>query len=310
MVIFTTIFFKIFGALLTVLLGFMAGKWGNVKKDGIASLLFYFVAPIVYFAIPASASLKVSDLGITLVSFIIASCLSCFAFWSYSKLWKNNRVNILAFSAGTCNCGYLGIPIAAMIFDEHTLSIFALATIGVAMYEAVVGFYFCSRSNANVYDSIIKIIRLPILNASIIGCAIGLSDFSFPDFLGEFISDMRSTFALLGMVLIGLALANAENMKFNYKFAGATFFSKFIIYPLAFNAFIIADRFFLGWYGVNYHNALQLLCLMPLATSTILLSSLFKLYPEEMAASVLLAMLSSLIYIPAMSSFLLNDIVS
>ena len=310
MAIFTTIFFKIFGALLTVLLGFLAGKWGNVKKDGIASLLFYFVAPIVYFAIPASASLKISDLGITLVSFIITSCLSCFAFWSYGRIWKDSRVNILAFSAGTCNGGYLGIPIAAMIFDEHTLSIFVLATIGVAIYEAIVGFYFCSRSNANICDSIIKIIKLPILNAFIVGCAIGLSDFTFPDFLDEFIHDMRGTFALLGMVLIGLALANAEDMKFDYKFVGAAFFSKFVIYPLAFNLFIITDRFFLGWYGINYHNALQLLCLMPLATSNILLSSLFKLYPEKMAASVLLAMLFALIYIPAMSSFLLNDIVS
>lgn len=292
------------------MLGFLAGRLSGVKKDGITSLLFYFIAPVVYFAIPASASLKISDLGITLVSFIITSLLSCFAFWTYSKIWKDSRANILAFSAGTCNGGYLGIPIAAAIFDEHTLSIFVLSTIGVAIYEAIVGFYFCARSQANIYESIVKIIKLPILNAFIIGCAIGLSDFSLPAFFDEFIKDMRGTFALLGMVLIGLALANAEGIKFNYKFTGATFFSKFIIYPLAFNLFIITDQMFLGWYGVNYHNALQLLCLMPLATSTILLSSLFNLYPEEMAASALAAMLFALFYIPAMSSFLLNDIVS
>ena len=106
MTIFSIIFFKIFSSLFSVLLGFLAGKFANVTKDGIASLIFYFITPVVYFAIPASASLQLSDLGITLITFVITSSLSCLAYWYNRKIWKDLRPNILAFSAGTANSSY------------------------------------------------------------------------------------------------------------------------------------------------------------------------------------------------------------
>lgn len=305
MAIFSITFFKIFSSLLSVLLGFLAGKFAEVKKDGIASLLFYFITPIVYFAIPASASLKFNDFGITLITFVITSSLACFAYWFNCKLWKDLRPNILAFSAGTCNSSYLGIPIAAAIFDEHSLGIFVLASIGVAIYEVLVGFYFCTRSQFTVYETLLKMVKLPIFSAFILGCTIGLSDFTLPDFLDEFVKDMRGTFSILGMMLIGLALSCVNEFKFNYKFIGSAFFSKFVLYPLVFNLFIILDQLFFGWYDASYYNVLQLLCIMPLASSTILFSSLFNLYSEEMATATVLAMIFALLYIPAASSFLL-----
>ena len=52
MVIFNLVFFKVLSSLLSVLVGYLSGKFSNVEKDSIAALLFYFVAPIVFFAIP------------------------------------------------------------------------------------------------------------------------------------------------------------------------------------------------------------------------------------------------------------------
>ena len=183
-----------------------------------------------------------------------------------------------------------------------------LSSIGIASYEAIVGFYFCSLGQFTAYETLLKIVKLPILNAFAVGCLIGLSDYNLPSFLNEFVVDMRGTFSVLGMMLIGLALSSVDKFKLNYKFTGSAFFAKFILYPLAFNLFIIIDQLFLGWYSVSYYNAMQLLCIMPLASSTILFSSLFNLYSEEMASAAVLAMIFALFYIPAMSSFLLNDL--
>lgn len=167
-------------------------------------------------------------------------------------------------------------------------------------------FSFCARSQTTVYETLLKIAKLPIFSAFILGCTIGLSDFTLPDFFDEFVTDMRSTFSILGMMLIGLVLSCVDDFKFNYKFIGSAFFSKFVLYPLAFNLFIILDQLFFGWCDSSYYNVLQLLCIMPLASSTILFSSLFNLYSEEMATAAVLAMIFALLYIPAVGSFLLQ----
>ena len=176
---------------------------------------------------------------------------------------------------------------------------------GIASYETIIGFYFCARSQVSLRESIKKVAQNPILNAFILGCFVGLSNYSLPEFLEGFYTDMRSTFAILGMMLIGLALSGIREFKLNYKFIASTFVSKFIVFPLAFNLFIITDQLLLGWYSYEYYNALQLMCLMPLSTTTILMSSLFNLHPEEMASAAVSALLFALIFIPVASIYLL-----
>jgi len=308
MAIFSLVFFKVFSSLLSVLIGFLSGKFSNVEKDSITSLLFYFVAPIVFFAIPTSANLTFSSLGITLVTFLLATTLGFFSYWLYGKIWQDSHRNILALSAGTGNSGYVVLPIATTLFDDYTLSIYALGLIGIAIYEASVGCYFCARSISTFKESVLKVIRLPILNAFFFGCILSLAGFQLPNVFDEFVSNMKGAFSILGMVTIGLALSKIKEFELDLKFTGAAFASKFLFYPILFNLFILLDRFVLGWYDANYYNALQMLSIAPMATNTIVLASLYKIHPEKVAAAVLLSLIFVLLYMPIMATIFLQDI--
>jgi predicted permease len=308
MAIFSLVFFKVFSSLLRVLIGFLSGKLSNVEKKSIASLLFYFVAPIVFFAIPTSANLTFNSLGITLVTFLLATTLGFFSYWLYGKIWQDSHRNILALSAGTGNSGYVVLPIATTLFDDYTLSIYALGLIGIAIYEASVGCYFCARSISTFKESVMKVIRLPILNAFFFGCILSLAGFQLPNVFDEFVSNMKGAFSILGMVTIGLALSKIKEFELDLKFTGAAFASKFLFYPILFNLFILLDRFVLGWYDGNYYNALQMLSIAPMATNTIVLASLYKIHPEKVAAAVLLSLLFVLLYMPIMATIFLQDI--
>jgi len=308
MAIFSLVFFKVFSSLLSVLIGFLSGKFSNVEKDSITSLLFYFVAPIVFFAIPTSANLTFSSLGITLVTFLLATTLGFFSYWLYGKIWQDSHRNILALSAGTGNSGYVVLPIATTLFDDYTLSIYALGLIGIAIYEASVGCYFCARSISTFKESVLKVILLPILNAFFFGCILSLAGFQLPNVFDEFVSNMKGAFSILGMVTIGLALSKIKEFELDLKFTGAAFASKFLFYPILFNLFILLDRFVLGWYDANYYNALQMLSIAPMATNTIVLASLYKIHPEKVAAAVLLSLIFVLLYMPIMATIFLQDI--
>ncbi len=308
MTIFSIVFFKTISILLSVVIGFLAGRYANVQRDSIATLLFYFISPIVFFSIPASTTLTLSALSITLVTFSMATFLSIAAYYFFGRYWQDHTRNILALSAGSANTGYFMLPIAAALFDDYTLGIYMMAVIGVNIYESTIGFYICARSFNSSKDSILTVLRLPTLNGFLLGCLFSFSGLELPDFLDDFIYNMRGSFSILGMVMVGLAVSTLQKFEVDVKFTLATFAAKFIGYPLIVNIFIIIDRFLIGWYTDSHYNALQLLSTAPLAANIIIISSLQKFHPERAAATVLLSLLFVLFYTPIMVSIFLSDL--
>ena len=308
MAIFSIVFFKTISVLLSVIIGFVAGKYSNVQRDSITALLFYFISPIIFFSIPASTTLSFSALSVTLVIFIIATLLSIFAYNFFGMYWQDHTRNLIALSAGTANGGYFMLPIATALFDDYTLSIYMMAVIGINIFESSVGFYICARNFNSTKESIIKVLRLPMLNGFALGCLFSFAGGNLPDFLDDFIYNMRGTFSILGMVLVGLSLSTLKRFEVDLKFTLATFAAKFLFYPIGVNLFILIDKLFLGWYNVNHYNAMQLLSIAPLAASTIIIASLQKFHPEKVATTVFLSLLFALIYMPIMVTIFLSDL--
>ncbi|MDX1923705.1 MAG: AEC family transporter [Rickettsiaceae bacterium] len=302
MPLFYIVFFKIISILLSVIIGYVAGRLEKVERQSIAALLFYFIAPIVFFSVPASTNLSFSDIGISFVTFTISCLLCLFAYKTYSGHFDEEERNLLAMSAGAGNTGYFMLPIAACVFDDYTLSIYMMCVVGVNIYESSLGYYICARSISSTRDSIKKVIRMPMLHAFGIGCICSLAGLTLPDFLDDFLHDMRSTYSILGMLMIGLGMSKITKFEIDGKFTIASLFSKFVMYPLAMNIFIILDKFILGWYDSPEHNALLLLSSAPMAANTIVISSLMKFHPERVATSVLLSCLVSLVYIPTIAT--------
>lgn len=308
MAIFSVVFFKTISILLSVVIGFLAGKYSKVERDSIASLLFYFISPIVFFAIPASTTLNLSALSVTVVVFCIASLLSMFSYYFFGRQWQDHTRNIIALSAGTANGGYFMLPIASALFDDYTLSLYMMAVIGVNIFEATVGFYICARSFSSTRESIIKVIKLPILNGFLLGCLFSFAGFTLPDFLDDFLYNMRGAFSILGMVMVGLALSVMSKFEIDIKFTLATFLAKFLFYPVGVGIFIVIDRFVLRWYDENLYNALKLLSTAPLAANLIVISSLQKFHPEKVATTVFLSLIFVTIYMPIMVSVFVTDL--
>ncbi len=308
MAIFSIVFFKTISVLLSVIIGFLAGRYSKVERDSIASLLFYFISPIVFFAIPASTTLTLSALSVTVIVFVIATLLSLFSYYFFGRHWQDHTRNIIALSAGTANGGYFMLPIASSLFDDYTLSLYMMAVIGVNIFESTVGFYICVRSFSNSSESILKVIKLPILNGFLLGCLVSFTGFTLPDFLDDFIYNMRGAFSILGMVMVGLALSTLQKFEIDIKFTLATFLAKFLFYPLGVGFFILLDRFVLKIYDENLYNALKLLSTAPMAANIIVISNLQKFYPEKVATTVFLSLLFVVIYMPIMVSIFLSEL--
>ncbi len=308
MTIFTLVFLKTISLLLSVVIGFLAGKYSDVQKDSISSLLFYFIAPIVCFSIPASTNLTFGSLSIALVAFIISALLSLFSYYFFSRYWQDHTLNIIALSAGSANGGYFMLPIATALFDDHTLSLYMMITIGVNIYESSIGFYICARSFASARDSLIQVLKLPTLNSFFLGCLVSVSGFTLPDFIDDFLYSMKGTFSILGMVMIGLAISSLDKFEIDLKFTIANFVAKFVFYPIGVGIFIVLDQFIFKLYDKNYYNALFLFSTAPLATNLIVIANLQKFHPGKIAATVFLSLMFAVFYMPTMLALFLQDL--
>lgn len=297
---FHVVLLKTISIFLTILVGFFAGKRSLVCPDSLANLLFYFIAPIVFFAIPTTSSLTWNVLSVALVTFLISTILALLNYYLSGFIWQDLNRNFLAMSAGAANNGYFMLPIAASIFDEQTLRSYMMAVAGINIYETSIGFYLCTKSGVSIKDSILRVAKLPVINAFLLGCVLGFSQISLPNFLVEFVSDMRTSYSVLGMLMLGINLAKLKTFIIDWKFSFFAFFSKFILYPVVVNILIILDQFFLHYYQPLDYNALRLLSIAPISGGLLMFSSFQNFCQEKIAITMFLSLVIAILYVPSM----------
>lgn len=304
MALFLTLFYKIIPLYVIIGIGFIAGRKLKIDKAHIGKLLIYVITPGVVFYGTAIADLNPANISLPLFFFGIC-CLMAIVFYKIGQwLWPNNATaNLLGFSAGDANTGYFGLPVALALFGEQGLSLAILCGFGFILFENSVGCYLTARGQFTVIDSLKKIIRIPILYAFCLGLVFSFLHIELGTAVTSALSSFKGTYSVLGMMILGLNVANLEHTSFDFKFIGMNFLAKFIIWPILILGFIWIDNTYWSIFSQQTHQIMALMSLVPLAANTVVWATEFKVYPEKMATAVLLSTLVALFFIPGILSF-------
>lgn len=306
MEIFIALLFKLIPLYVIIFLGFIAGKYLLVKKESFATLLIYIIAPVIVFNGVVTTTLNINSLSLPILFFIICSVISITFYFIAKTLWKDSTKNILAFTAGTGNTGYFGIPVAVALFDSNVLGLVVLSLLGFLLYENTVGFFITAKGQQTAHEALMKVVRLPTLYAFIFGLLINLLALQLGSIYNEAVNNFRGAYVILGMMLIGMGLSGITNLKFDFKFIGLTFLAKFIIWPLVVLAIIIADNLMLNLYDTTIERVMILMAIVPLAANTVAYATKLNAQPEKASVAVLLSTLFALFYIPLIASYYLK----
>lgn len=291
---------------MNIALGYIAGKMLDTSRDTIARIMFYMINPIIIFNGVLNVKLDASVLSLPLLTFALGSGI-CLLFYKISKrLWDDSSKNLMAFSAGSGNTGYFGLPIALLLFNDEGEGIYILAILGITLYENTVGFYMLAKGTHQVAECLRKLIKLPSIYAFFGGLLLNAWGVSIPEVFVDFMGHIKGTYTVLGMMIIGLGLSGLRNYQMDTVFIGMTFLAKFIIWPLAILIIIALDTTFFGIYTHSIHNALILLSIVPLAVNTVIVASLFKCHPEKAATAVLLSTFFAFVYVPLMTTLFIK----
>lgn len=290
---------KISPLYLNIAIGYILTRYFRVKRNFIATLLIYILGPIVIFFATLSIEINPQLLFLPLFVFFFGSLIAFYILKRYKNDWNDASINTLSFTCGTGNTGYFGIPLSMILLSPESANIFIFATLGSLLYENTTGFYVTAKGSFTARQSIIKVIKLPLLYAFIAGLSLNILGFRTPDFVISYFEMFKWAYGILGMMMLGMGMKGFDlKADVDFKYLKVAYFYKFIFWPLVMLFIIFIDKNLIGFLNEEIHKVLFLFSLVPLAGNTVTLAVLLNARAEKASFTVLLSTLISVIYIP------------
>lgn len=302
--IFFTILGKVAPLYANILIGYILARYFKVKREYVAFLLIYILGPFVIFFAVLSIEINMQLLFLPIFIFVFGSIIAFYILHKYKNEWDDASVNTLAFTCGTGNTGYFGIPLAMILLEPSAANIFIFGTLASLLYENTTGFYATAKGSFTAKESFIKVLRLPLLYAFIAGVSFNLVGFRTPEFIIPYFEGLKWIFGILGMMMLGMGMKGFNLEKdFDKKYIKISYFFKFIFWPGIVLAIIFVDKNFIGFLNEEIYKVMFLFSIVPLAGNTVTLAVLLKANPEKASFTVLLSTLISIVYIPVVLAF-------
>lgn len=289
---------KIFPLYLLIGLGYLAGKHTGLSRSKVASLLIYVLVPLVVFRGVATTDLSPAIISLPALFYVLCCLIALTAHRISRRWWPNNTRNIFSFMAGDGNTGYFGIPVTVALFGEQYLGVAVLSALGFMLFENTLGFYLVARGNFTVKESLKRIATLPTFYAFLLGVFANYTGFTIQSGLEAATDVGRFGYTVLGMMIIGLAVAGGTIKALDGRLIAASFVAKFLGWPIIVGLLIVADTSWFHIYDTDVHKVMVLMSIVPIAANTVALASLLRVQPEKAAITVVLSTLFALIYIP------------
>lgn len=301
MTVFMTLVGKILPLYFSILLGFFSTKFFDCSKDTIAKILLYILAPLIVFNATISVEMNSSILFLPFFFFVLSIIIAFTTLPLFYKIFKDNSANVLSFSVATGNTGNLGIPVAILFLSADMVNVFIFTVLASILYQNSVGYYITAKSNFTIAQSLLKVIKLPVLHAFILGVILNLLGFKIPDIFADYTNYLKGSYAILGMMLLGMGMENLKTSGgFDLKFIGIALFVKFIVWPVLVLFFIYLDSSFFHFLNKELYLVMFIFSIVPLAGNTVTIATILNVKPEKMSLAVFISTLISLFYIPFM----------
>lgn len=299
------VFFSLFVNLLPlyalIALGYFCSKKMDVDRNSLATLGIYIFMPPVTFGYVANLDFQPEYIVLP-IFYYAASVLIGLGFFAFGKrVYKDKQANLMAMCASMGNTGYFGIPLMMLFFKDNpdVIAIYIFMMSGGTIYEATVGYYIAARSSFTVKQSLIKLTRFPALYALAAGLAWNFSGLEFSDLAHTYWTHFKGCYVVIGMMILGGALARIDKLVFGWRFTALTFAGKFAVFPALALAYIWLDKTYFQMLGADIYTAIMMMAITPPAANIAAYASQMNMEPEKAATTILIGTVFALIYIPA-----------
>lgn len=280
-----------------VALGIFTARRLAVDPRPIATLLIYLIAPLTFFRGLVMGGPTPAYLLITAALFATACGMALLVNAVARRLLPADESAVLAFSAGTGNTGYFGLPVALVLLPSEGVTLYLFAVLGVTLYEFTLGYYLSARGRFSVRESLIKITRLPLIYAFLAALLLEGLDLALPAGVMRGLEVFPSAYTLLGMMIIGMTLGRVSPRELDLRFIGACVGVRYLLWPTLMLAAVLALQASIGL-SQELAMALLLIGVVPMAANVVVVAMELGIAPEKGALAVLITTLAAPLLIP------------
>ncbi|MCC5881781.1 MAG: AEC family transporter [Halomonas sp.] len=288
-----------------VVLGWLAARWLAIDPRPIATLLIYLIAPVTFFRGLLLGGPTPGYLLLTLGLFLLASLVAAIINPLAKRFLAPQESALLAFSSGTGNTGYFGLPIAMVLLPPEGVTLYLFCVLGVTLYEFTVGFYLSARGRFSVRESLAKIVRLPLIYAFLAALLVSGLGLSLPTTLMESLSVFPATYTLLGMMIIGMTLGRVAIREIDLRFMAGCVAIRYLLWPWLMLAVVLLLQTLMTLPD-ELALALLLLGVVPMAANVVVVAMELGIKPEKGALAVLATTLAAPLLIPLYLKLLMS----
>ncbi len=279
-------------------LGYLAGRQLELQRESVANLLLYVVTPIVFFGSLVSAPIEQHNL-LLVPLFFTMGCVIATVFYGLGRfVYSHSERSVLGFAAGSGNTGYFGLPLVLAVLGPAALNVAIVASIGLDLFQYTLGYYFMARHQATPRAAIARVLRNPVMWAFVAGAICLRLGYHMTPALMNVADYFKGAYVVLGMLIIGLGLAQAARVRIDRRFVAGALLAKFICFPLLALVVVELDQSIWHLFSPLVHRAILLLSVVPVASDTVAFATVLKVHPDKATHTVVLSTLMALGYIP------------
>lgn len=278
-------------------LGFVAARRLAVDPRPIATLLIYLIAPFTFFRALMNGGPTPDYVLLTLILFCLSSAIALVVHRLTRHRFGAQEGALLAFSSGTGNTGYFGLPVALIVLPPEGVTQYLFCILGITLYEFTVGFYLSARGQFSIRQSLIKIVRLPLIYAFLAALLLAQLNIALPDALMTSLDVFPATYTLLGMMIIGMTLSRVTLAAWDTRLIVACTVLRYGVWPLATLGTVLLLQAFFAL-SADLAMAILLLGVVPMAANVVVVAMELGMQPQKGALAVLVTTLLAPLVIP------------
>jgi hypothetical protein len=286
-----------------ILLGYIAKRIFKEEMDSKTLTLFsvYFLQGFVTVWGFSTASLSAEHFVVPLYYIGIIFLLLIPTLILSKKLIQDPKERAIVNIAGFVgNTGNIGIPLGIALFGMESVIYTTLINIANVFVVYILGVYIYSRGSFSIKKSLLNIIKIPIMPASILAIIININGIEIPPQIQEFFKMGAYAGIVLQLFLLGTFLYGIKLRSIKKSIFITVMSQKFILIPLA-SIFILSFTDL----SLFVQGIILMEMMVPLAVANINLASLYDCKPKVVTTLILL---STLIFIPIL--FVLSKVIS
>jgi malate permease and related proteins len=279
--------------------GFIGQKILKLDIKSISTAALYLMLPFLAFQTFYENQLTMNYLYILLFCLFLLFALIVISLIA-GKMTQRPHTKTSAFvlAGAFMNSGNYGVPVILFAFGETAFQYAVIMMVIQSLLMNTVGLYYAAKGSskgATLKESLVKILKMPVMYGSIAGLLFQVGTISVPDFIYNGVDLIASATIPTIMLVLGMQLASISKQNVAMKELSGIILIRLAVSPVI--AYAITVMLSLD---SLLAKVLIVLAAMPTAANTTMFAVQFDTEPDLVSFSTLVTTALSIITVPLM----------